>query len=56
MNVRSSSGDDGLPLLDAEHPRNAAALAGPRHADCCNLKGPQISRVACVPASTNAMP
>ena len=32
-------GDDGLPLLDATHPRNAAFLAGARDRDLLNLKG-----------------
>ncbi len=32
-------GDDGLPLLDAEHPRNAAFLAGAKARGLLNLKG-----------------
>jgi phosphoserine aminotransferase len=32
-------GDDGQPLLDAEHPRNAAFLAGAKARGLLNIKG-----------------
>lgn len=32
-------GDDGLPLLDADHPRNAAFLAGAKARGLLNIKG-----------------
>ncbi len=37
------NGDNGEPLLDAEHPRNAAFLAGAKARGLLNIKGHKSS-------------